>query len=354
MFYLKYVLLEMTQEGQEGGCMPAAGEASWERSESWQAWISSLKEMGIQVLTRTMYLKNPTDVSRAEAVESEGAAWAETVELEAEGCGGQKKQACLWITDDAKRAWAYARKGLPVMGVLRERNSELQGFDGVPFLVSDLTEVEPEYLEKVYRRQAGIPWEIARTKRCVIRETIPRDAKAFYEIYKDPAVKEFMEDLPKDAGAFEAWLEDYAKHVYSLLEYGIWTICLKAEKDEKYKKHKKYMHDPFGENVNDCRGEHVEDDLVVIGRAGLTVREGYDAPELGFVIGEPWRRQGYALEACEAILEYARGQELPEVIAFAEDGNTASVGLLRRLGVRETSEVILDGRMCRMFQKFLS
>ena len=336
MFYLKYVLLEMTEEGQGKACNIAdmepareVRESIWKRQEPWKSWISSLKEVGIQVLL----MDETKKVSPNDGME--------------EGRKDQSEQAVLWITDDAKRAKTYARKGLPVMGVLRENNSGPQSFDGVPFLVSDLTEVEPEYLEKVYRRQAGIPWEIARTKRCVIRETISRDAKAFYEIYKDPAVTEFMEDLPKDADAFEAWLEDYTKHVYSLLEYGIWTICLKDEKGEKH------MSDPLREKANDSKGEHAEDDLVVIGRAGLTVREGYDAPELGFVIGEPWRGQGYAMEVCKAILEYASELELPEVIAFAEDRNIASVGLLRRLGFREIGEAFLEGKTCRMFQKSL-
>lgn len=334
MFYLKYVLLEMTQAGQGKACNiedmePAREdrESIWKRQEPWKSWISLLEEVGIQVLLMDETKKGFPNGGMEE------------------GRKDQSEQAVLWITDDAKRAKAYARKGLSVVGVLREKNSGPQSFEGVPFLVSDLTEVEPEYLEKVYRRQVGIPWEIARTKRCVIRETIPQDAKAFYEIYQDPVVTEFMEDLPKDADAFEAWLEDYTKHVYSLMGYGIWTICLKNEKDEKN------MSDPLWENANDRKGDQVEDDLVVIGRAGLTVREGYDAPELGFVIGEPWRGQGYAIEICEAILEYAREQELPEVIAFAEDRNIASVGLLRRLGFREIREAFLDGRTCHMFQK---
>ena len=301
MFYLKYVLLEMTQEGQrEVNNIGADGQA-WISREPWKAWISSLREVRIQVLPMDETQKSSSDDGMEE--------WKD-----------QNEHAVLWITDDAKRAEEYARQGMPVLGVLQEKDLATQIFDGVPFLVSNLTEVEPEYLEKVYRRQVGLPWEIARTKRCVIRESVAEDARAFYEIYKDPTVTEFMEDLPKDPEAFAAWLEDYTKHVYSLLEYGIWTICLKQE---------------------------------VIGRAGLTVREGYDAPELGFVIGGPWRGQGFALEVCEAVLEYAKELEIPEVIAFAEAGNAASFGLLHKLGFQEMREVLLDGRICYMFRKAL-
>jgi RimJ/RimL family protein N-acetyltransferase len=330
MFYLKYVLLEMTQAGQGKAKNIGVEGLAWKRQEPWKSWISSLEEVGIQVLLMDETKKGFPNGGMEE------------------GRKDQSEQAVLWITDDAKCAKAYAQKGLPVMGVLRENNSGPQSFDGVPFLVSDLTEVEPEYLEKVYRRQAGIPWEIARTKRCVIRETIPQDAKAFYEIYQDPAVTEFMEDLPKDADAFEAWLEDYTKHVYSLMEYGIWTVCLKRKEERE----NVFQMQDKGAARGDIE-QPEQEQMMVIGRAGLTVREGHDAPELGFVIGEPWRGQGYAIEICEAILEYAREQELPEVIAFAEDRNIASVGLLRRLGFREIGEAFLDGKTCRMFQKSL-
>ena len=43
----------------------------------------------------------------------------------------------------------------------------------------------------------------------------------------------------------------------------------------------------------------------VIGRAGISWREEFDVPELGFVIGVPWQKQGYAYEVCSAILNYA-------------------------------------------------
>ena len=328
MFYLKYVLLEMTQEGQrEINNIGTDGQA-WISRELWKAWISSLEEVGIRVSLMDETQKASHDDGMEE--------WR-----------NQNGHAALWITDDAKRAEAYAQQGIPVLGVLQEKALATQSFDGVPFLVSDLAEVEPEYLEKVYRRQVGLPWEIARTKRCVIRESVAEDAKAFYEIYKDPAVTEFMEDLPKDPDAFAAWLEDYTKHVYSLLEYGIWTICLNPDRNEKR------LLDSSCESVGDVDRGLIKDGEQIIGRAGLTMREGYDAPELGFVIGGPWRGQGLALEVCEAVLEYAKELEIPEVIAFAEAGNTASVRLLHKLGFQETSEVLLDGRACCMFRKAL-
>ena len=306
MFYLKNVFLELTPEGlirefgenlagEEQGLCGRLGE-----------WTARLRENGIQVLT--------------------------------EGSG----EAVLRITDGAERARAKARIGEPVLGVLRDDLT--QDFDGVRYLVSDLAEVEPEYLEKVYRRQAGIPWDVIETERCILRETALRDADAFYRIYDEPSVTDHLEKLPDDPDAFAAWLEDYAKHVYALLEYGVWTICLKR--------------DPAKEDGPlDCLGKRDAEreaesaaEGPVIGRAGLGVREGFETPELGFVIGKPWQGQGLALEVCGAILEYAKVLGIPEVIAFAESENTSSVGLLRRLGFEETGEINLDGKHCLAFR----
>ncbi|MBR4731718.1 MAG: GNAT family N-acetyltransferase [Lachnospiraceae bacterium] len=283
MYYLRYVVLRMAQErahkNQNGLGILEAGAS---RENPWNTWISSLLAEGIQVIS-------------------------------AEGAG--QGEASLWITDDESFAKECVRCGRPVLGVLTEDNAG-QGFDGVSYLVSDLVDVEPQYLEKVYRRQAGIPWDVLETERCLLRETIAGDADAFYEIYADPSVTKHVEDLPKDRDAFTAWLQDYAKSVYEFLGYGIWTVCLKQET--------------------------LDESLAVIGRAGLTVREGYDAPELGFVIGKPWQGQGLAYEICCAILDYAREQGIPEVIAFAEPGNEASRKLLQKLGFQMTDWKNLD------------
>ena len=74
----------------------------------------------------------------------------------------------------------------------------------------------------------------------------------------------------------------------------------------------------------------------MVGRAGLSVREGYDLPELGFVIGMEWQGRGLAEEVCRGILEYARellGFERIQVLVHQE--NAASLHLCRKLGFRE-------------------
>lgn len=40
----------------------------------------------------------------------------------------------------------------------------------------------------------------------------------------------------------------------------------------------------------------------VVGRAGVSHREGFPNPELVFLIGVPWQGRGYAAEVCGVIL----------------------------------------------------
>lgn len=56
--------------------------------------------------------------------------------------------------------------------------------------------------------------------------------------------------------------------------------------------------------------------------------------ELGYHVFHPYRRQGYAEEACRAILDYAKNELDCPVCACVAGENTASVRLLRKLKVK--------------------
>ena len=82
----------------------------------------------------------------------------------------------------------------------------------------------------------------------------------------------------------------------------------------------------------------------VIGRAGFSNREGCEDPELGFVIGVPWQRQGYATEVCKALLEYGKeelGFEQVQMLVMPE--NEISLHLAERLGFSQLDQVTWEG-----------
>ena len=159
----------------------------------------------------------------------------------------------------------------------------------------------------------GIPWDILTTERCLVRETSVEDLDAFYEIYAEPSVTQYTEGLYPERAQEEAWLKDYMENMYYFYNYGVWTICDKAT------------------------GQ-------IIGRAGFSNREGYEDPELGFVIGVPWQRQGYATEVCRALLKYGKvelGFERVQMLVMP--GNETSLHLAENLGFQRLDQVTWKG-----------
>lgn len=70
-----------------------------------------------------------------------------------------------------------------------------------------------------------------------------------------------------------------------------------------------------------------------LGICGLIRRPFLEAPDLGFAFLERHWGQGYAREAASAILAQAQAERgLPRVLAITVPDNTASIGLLCRLG----------------------
>lgn len=218
----------------------------------------------------------------------------------------------LYITDRAGTYAALREKGFYVLPCLHEGNRG-DSFPGALYAVEKLEEMDDTSFDLAYRRLAGLPWEILTTKRCIVRETTVEDVDSFYGIYAEPSVTAYMENLFADRDEEIAYTKEYREKVYAFYGYGMWTVLEKKS------------------------GQ-------VIGRAGISWREGYDLPELGFVFGVPWQGKGYAFEVCSAILDYAREELwMKEVQALVRQGNGRSFKLCEKLGFVRKGETELDG-----------
>lgn len=228
----------------------------------------------------------------------------------------------LYVTDQAEVYTALHKKGFYVLPCLCEDNRNAS-FPGALYAVEKLEELDFASLDRIYRRLAGLPWEILATDRLLVRETVVEDADRFYRIYEEPSVTAYMEALCEDRDEEIAYIESYIEKVYAFYGYGMWTVLEKTS------------------------GE-------VIGRAGISWREGYDLPELGFVIGVPWQGRGYALEVCEGILEYARETlEMKKIQALVRPGNERSVRLCGKLGFSSGGETVAEGVRYLIFTREL-
>lgn len=235
----------------------------------------------------------------------------------------------LILTDSPELAQICRRLHMAVAAVLTgDRKSTIAGdvgacsagdFPGIPYAVTDTDDLDERYLERIWRRYRGLPWEICETERCLVRETVPEDVDSFYRIYRDKSITAYMENLYKNREEEKQYIRDYIEKVYGFYGFGMWTVCLKET------------------------GE-------VIGRAGLSMREGFEEPELGYVVGKKWQRRGIASEVCRAILAYGRNElGFDRVRVLMHPENTASKNLCRKLGFRYETEIVLGGEIYSLY-----
>ncbi len=223
-----------------------------------------------------------------------------------------KKEEVMCITDQGKTYNRLRAAGCYVLPCFHENNRE-ETFPGAFYVVEKLEETDFASLDMAYRRLAGLPWEILETERLLVRETTVQDVDCFYRIYAEPSVTDFMENLFADKDEEIAYTESYIEKVYAFYGYGMWTVLEKNSQE-------------------------------VIGRAGISWREGYQLPELGFLIGVPWQSRGYAFEVCRAILHYAKEElEMTKMQALVQPENKPSLGLCEKLGFVYDEETDLDG-----------
>jgi ribosomal-protein-alanine N-acetyltransferase len=72
-----------------------------------------------------------------------------------------------------------------------------------------------------------------------------------------------------------------------------------------------------------------------IGICGLLKRTFIEYVELGFALMPGYRGHGYAFEAAQATIEYARNTlDLPQIVAISASDNLRSIKLLERLGMQ--------------------
>mgnify|MGYP002869997011 CR=1 FL=1 len=157
-FYLKRVVLELGEEGK----MP----------EELSPWIAGLRAFGMEVI-------GAKDLSEGESRGEEG------------------RFEALWITDDPKRAKEHVERGEPVLGCLPSGDAENNFWD-VRYLAMDLAQLDADYLDKVYRRDRGIPWDVLETERCFLRETTEADVDAFYDRMRADARAQHIPGMDAD------------------------------------------------------------------------------------------------------------------------------------------------------------
>lgn len=223
----------------------------------------------------------------------------------------------IFISGNYRELQAAVELGMATLGYLPQKQAvcELQQ-ENTEFFTKEINascpdtdmwaegfeEVDLNFLIHVYERHHGLPWTILTTARCVVKEFSMDYLDDLFELYSGEGMTDYIEPLYPYEQEKE-YQEAYIRHMYGFYGYGMWIVC-----DKKTGK--------------------------LIGRAGLEHREELDgAMELGYAIGVPYQRQGYATEVCTAILKYAKEELMQSsVCCLIEENNAVSEHFAEKLG----------------------
>ena len=247
-----------------------------------------------------------------------------------EEIGRTTEAGVLWLTDCPDIAGCLTARQLPAMAWLHEGNRHCN-FADIRYAVEAPQELEADFYDKIYRRYAGIPWEIAETKRCIIRETTVDDVDSFVKIYQDPDVTRYTDAFCIEPQKEREHVKEYIKKVYEFFGFGIWTVLWKET----------------GEVIG-----RVGFEQPYAGEAGKVAGGGEDDGDellaLGYMIARPWQGKGIAQEVCRAALDFARGElEVSKVQVLIDAENQPSLRLAEKLGFREWRDATAKGGKCR-------
>ncbi len=192
-------------------------------------------------------------------------------------------------------------------------------------LVEGFDEVDVQFLDRIMKRAQGLPWITVITERCYLREITTDDLNDLYALYAQPGITDYVEPL-YDRPQEEQYTRDYIECMYRFYGYGMWLV-------------------------------YERENGALIGRAGFSHQDLGDeiVLEMGYIIGVPYQRQGYAMEVCEKLLAFAREHlsDFGSVNCFVEPGNTASLALLRRLEFTSYGTVVISGKEMLRYQKMI-
>jgi RimJ/RimL family protein N-acetyltransferase len=226
-------------------------------------------------------------------------------------------------------ALSHFREGMAVVGYGRlvepVSAAEKEAAERADILVEGFAEVDVEFLDRIMKRVQGLPWTTVVTPRCYLREITVDDLDELFALYAQPGITDFTEPL-YEREQEEQYTRDYIACMYRFYGYGMWLVFERSS------------------------GR-------LMGRAGFSRRNLGDETvlELGYIIGVPWQRQGYATEVCSRLIEYAKENlsDFESLNCFVQPQNAASRALLRKLGFSRQGSVTLSGKEMLRYTKSL-
>lgn len=245
------------------------------------------------------------------------------------------------VSDDQSEINRYRDLGYAVIGFEQE-GSRLD----CPFIITDTEALEDKmYLNKVYAREHGLPLEILRTRRCIVREFSfntkepDGDLPGLFELYSGEHITDFVEPLmPYDRE--KEYEQKYISNIYNLYDYGMWLVTDKHTgriigraglEDREFN-----LCDSSGKKES-LSGDRSSDND---GTPDGFLPKNDHWLELGYIIAEDMQGQGLAAEVTSAILQLAGDRP---VYCRINPANIPSVHVARKLGFKLLQKNAING-----------
>lgn len=178
------------------------------------------------------------------------------------------------------------------------------GFD---LIVDSFEDIDIDFLIRLFKHKNKIPCKIAETNRTVIRELCAKDIDEVVKISREEHILKFVEDGRVPEEEQKEKLLAYIDNIYRFYDYGIWGIFDRA-------------------------------DGCLIGLISLDLLTDTEEAEYetGFFIRKERLGQGFAKEAIEMVVNYAKNKlSASELIAVTDYENVPARALLEKCGFTE-------------------
>ena len=213
-----------------------------------------------------------------------------------------KLQDGLIITSAANFNESMLASGITTIGYDTNLGAGLPyGFD---LIVDSFEDIDIDFLIRLFKHKNKIPCLIAETKRTVIRELCAQDIDEVVKISREEHILKFVEDGRVPEEEQKEKLLAYIDNIYSFYDYGIWGIFDRAEGS-------------------------------LIGLISLDfLTDAEEARyETGFFIRKERLGQGFAAEAIEMVVNYAKNKlSASELRAITDYENMPARSLLEKCG----------------------
>ena len=336
-------------------------------AEEMERAVQSLRDMGFESGVR--YMRGKSDGQGASG--SQDIAGDQSASDDQSVPAPEAAREMLFLCGSGQTLRGLREKGLCAAGYSHAENAG-ESFSGAPYVLQEPDLVDRDSYCKIYEREAGLPWTILETDRCLVREFTAEDLDGIYALYDDEA-RRFLEPPSEDRAHEREILEAYIRRIYGLYGFGHWAVLEKEpgpvlSATESGTAAQGNRHEEKVETCGSAAGEKAgcpapggspgRSSGRLIGRIGfavLTAAQEQEALDLGIRAaepqrGQPWsgldadfgfliaascRGQGIAEEVCRALLQYGfSALGFKRVRADARADNAASIRLLEKLGFR--------------------